>query len=108
MALGQSAAKAVQGILGSQQDLELDPRTLGRLRTSIRKEIAGIMGEIDKLVEAISTGKDLQVQSQDWQRVIHNKPSITPGQNAQEVSDFLRTERSHWSERELLATGSRK
>jgi type I restriction-modification system DNA methylase subunit len=108
VALGQSAAKAVQGILGSQQDLELDPRTLGRLRTSIRKEIAGIMGEIDALVEAISTGKDLQAQSQDWQRVIHKKPSITPGQNAQEVSDFLRTERSHWSERELLATGGRK
>ena len=108
VALGQSAAKAVQGILGSQQDLELDPRTLGRLRTKIRKEIAGIMGEIDTLVEAISTGKDLQAQSQDWQRVIHNKPSITPGQNAQEVSDFLRTERSHWSERELLATGGRQ
>ena len=108
VALGQNAAKAVQGILGSQQDMELDPRTLGRLRTRIRKEIAGIMGEIDTLVEAISTGKDLQAQSQDWQRVIHNKPSTTPGQNAQEVSDFLRTERSHWSERELLATGGRK
>ena len=108
VALGQSAAKAVQVILGSKQDLELDPRTLGRLRTSIRKEIAGIMSEIDTLVEAISTGKDLLAQSQDWQRVIHNQPLITPGQNAQEVSDFLRTERSHWSERELLATGTRR
>ncbi len=108
VALGQSAAKVVQGILGSQQDLELDPRTLGRLRTSIRKEIAGIMGEIDALVEAISTGKDLQAQSQDWRRVIHSKSSGAPGQDAQEVSDFLRTERSHWSERELLAAGGRK
>jgi hypothetical protein len=108
VALGQSAAKAVQGILGSQQGLELDPRTLGRLRTSIRKEIADIMGEIDALVEAISTGKDLQAQSQDWRRVIHSKSSGAPGQDAQEVSDFLRTERSHWSERELLAAGGRK
>lgn len=108
VALGQSAAKAVLGILGSQQDLELDPRTLGRLRTSIRREIAGIMGEIDTLVEAISTGKDLQAQSQDWQRVIHNPSSGTPGQDALEVSDFLRTERGHWSERELVAIGGSK
>lgn len=104
VALGQTAAQAVQKILGSQQDLELDPRTLGRLRSSIRKEIAGIMAQIDTLVEAISTGKDLIAQSQDWQRVIAKKVSVK-GQSAKDVSDFLRTERSHWSERELLATG---
>lgn len=105
VAAGQRAAKAVQAVLGSQQDLELDPRTLGRLRTSIRKEIAGIMAEIDALVEAISTGKDLMAQSRDWQRMIQSKAAV-PGQSAQEVSDFLRQERSHWSERELLASGS--
>jgi len=55
VALGQEAAAAVQGILGSSQDLELDPRTLGRLRSSIRRELKPLMEQIDALVESIST-----------------------------------------------------
>lgn len=58
VALGQEAAQQVQKILGTEQDLELDPRTLGRLRSSIRKTLAPLMAQIDTLVEAISTGKD--------------------------------------------------
>jgi hypothetical protein len=59
VALGREAALQVQDILGMPQDLELDPRTLGRLRTRIRSELATLMAKIDALVEAISTGKDL-------------------------------------------------
>ena len=66
------------------------------------------MGEIDALVEAISTGRDLESLSEDWQRVIHGSRPLSGAQSAQELSDFLRTERSHWTERELLASGGRK
>ena len=103
VALGRRAALAVQGILGSQQDLELDPRTLGRLRSSIRRELASVMGEIDALVEAISTGRDLKEQSEDWARLTHESGATIKGQDSSELSDFLRAERSRWSEREWLA-----
>ena len=56
--LSQQAAQQVQSILGNAQDLVLDPRTLGRLRSSIRKELAPVMAQIDRLVEAISSAKD--------------------------------------------------
>ena len=56
--MGKQAVNAVQGILGAQQDLELDPRTLGRLRSSIRNELKELMDKIDILVQEISTGKD--------------------------------------------------
>jgi hypothetical protein len=104
--LAQQAAQQVQKILGTQQDLELDPRTLGRLRSSIRKELAPVMAQIDQLVEAISSGKDLQAQSQDWGRLTKQPGALTMGQSAQDLSDFLRSERSRWSERELLNGGS--
>jgi len=108
VALGRQAATAVQGILGAQQDLELDPRSLGRCRTSIRKELAGLMNEIDALVEAISTGRDFESLAADWQRVIHCSQPTSAGHNAEDLSEFLRTERNHWTERELLARGGRK
>lgn len=108
VALGRQAALAVQSFLGTQQDLELDPRTLGRLRTSVRKALATLMSEIDALVKAISTGQDLEILSADWQRVIHGSRPVSTGQSAQELSEFLRIERSHWTERELLASGGRK
>ncbi|MFN7882710.1 MAG: hypothetical protein ACK5PF_06820, partial [bacterium] len=106
--LGRQAARTVQDVLGSQQDLELDPRSLGRLRTRIRTELSTLMQQIDSLVEAISTGRDLEEQSADWQRVIHGKHKAAKGQKADELSEFLRSERSHWTERELLASGGRK
>ncbi len=105
-ALGQQAAQQVQKILGTAQDLELDPRTLGRLRSSIRKEIAPLMAQIDQLVEAISTGKDLLALSDDWGRLTQQTGVLNKGQTAQELSDFLRSERSRWSERELMQGGS--
>ena len=108
VALGQQAAKQVQLILGSHQDLELDPRTLGRLRISIRKELAGLMAQIDVLVEAISTGKDVLAQSEDWNRLTHTSSAAVKGQSPEELSEFLRSERSRWTERELLSGGSGK
>lgn len=108
VALGQQAAQQVQKILGSQQDLELDPRTLGRLRTSIRRELASVMGQIDFLVEAVSTGRDQQEQSEDWIRLTHRSGPTGKGQSADELSEFLRAERNRWTERELLSGGNRK
>ena len=98
--LSQQAAQQVQSILGTAQDLELDPRTLGRLRASIRKELAPVMAQIDHLVEAISTGKDLQSVADDWGRLNQRPGALAQGQDAQELSDFLRHERAQWSERE--------
>jgi N-6 DNA Methylase len=106
--LGQQAAKQVQHILGTQQDLELDPRTLGRLRTNIRKELASVMGEIDVLVEAISQGRDVQEQSEDWGRLTQKLGAPVQGQSAEELSEFLRAERNRWTERELLSGESSK
>ncbi|MDO9203003.1 MAG: hypothetical protein Q7U58_17005, partial [Hydrogenophaga sp.] len=106
-ALGKQVAQAVQSILGSQQDLELDPRSLGRLRTRIRSELAPQFKEMDALVEAISTGRDAQARGQTWERVLHGAPPDLIAQPSTSVSAFLRNERTHWSEREMLASGSR-
>ena len=106
-ALGAKIAQAVQSILGLQQDLELDPRSLGRLRTRIRNELAPAFQEMDALVEAISTGRDLQASGQTWERLLHGTPSDVAAQPSAALSAFLRGERAHWSERELLASGLR-
>jgi hypothetical protein len=106
--MGHRAAQAVQGILGAKQNLELDPRTLGRLRSSIRRELGGLMSQIDALVESISTGRDLQAQSEDWSRLTHKPSPVGQGQSADELSEFLRAERNRWTERELLSGGNDK
>lgn len=101
IALGQRAAQAVQGILGTQQDLELDPRTLGRLRSSIRREIAPLMDEIDALVESISTGNDL-LELEAYKAELLSRPRpVVVGLPAQDISDFLRAEREAWEHRDI-------
>lgn len=107
VALGRSAAQAVQGILGVQQDLELDPRTLGRLRSSIRCEIAGVMGQIDALVEAISTGRDITKREADWERLLTTERPLLAGADSVELSAFLRSERESWSERDRPLPGGK-
>ena len=107
VALGRSAALAVQGILGSQQDLELDPRTLGRLRSSIRRELATVMGQIDALVEAISTGRDITELEAGWDRTLNSERPLLAGADSLELSEFLRSERESWSERDIPAPGSK-
>ncbi len=98
--LGRNIAQAVQGILGTQQELELDPRTLGRLRSSIRREIKHLMDQIDALVESISTGQDLVAQAGYFDELVTRpRPDLT-GSSAQEISDFLHTERDAWSHRD--------
>ena len=105
--VGRRAAKAVQGILGTQQDLELDPRTLGRLRSSIRREIAGLMGEIDALVEAISTGRDLLGITVSWDQLLRIDRPVLEGADSTELSTFLRSEREGWSHRDLPGDGGK-
>ena len=107
VALGRSAAQAVQKILGVQQDLELDPRTLGRLRSSIRREIAGVMGQIDALVEAISTGQDISEGDADWERMLTTERPLLAGADSVELSAFLRSERESWSERDKPLPGGK-
>ena len=87
-------------LLGTQQDLELDPRALGRLRTRIRAELAPLMGQMDELVEAISTGKDLVDSQKSWQQLLRNDRPTLPGADSTELSTFLRAERQTWSHRE--------
>ena len=100
-ALGQRAARAVQGILGSQQDLELNPRSLGRLRTRIRTELAVLMGEIDALVESISTGRDLEQIAAGWDHLLRSDRPVLAGADSTELSAFLRSEREAWSHRDI-------
>lgn len=97
---GNLAAQAVQNLLGTQQDLELDPRSLGRLRTRIRAELAPLMGQIDELVEAISTGKDLVDSQKSWQQLLRKDRPTLPGADSTELSTFLRAERQTWRHRE--------
>jgi len=102
VAVGREAAQAVQGLLGSSQDLELDPRTLGRLRSSIRRELKPLMDQIDVLVESISTGQDLLAIQASWDRLLDpNRPTF-PGADSQELSAFLRSEREGWSHRDFV------
>lgn len=105
--LGRLAAKTVQGILGTQQDLELDPRALGRLRSSIRRELSELMGQIDALVEAISTGRDLPDITASWDQLLRTDRPLLAGADSAELSIFLRTEREGWSQRELPGSGSK-
>ena len=105
-ALGKQMASSVQSILGSQQDLELDPRALGRLRSRIRTELDAQFKAMDALVEAISTGRDLQAQGETWTRVLQGGAPGLATQPAESVSAFLRDERAHWNEPAMLASGA--
>jgi hypothetical protein len=102
IALGRAAAQAVQGILGSSQDLELDPRTLGRLRASIRRELKPLMDQIDTLVESISTGQDLLAIQASWDDLLRTDRPTLAGADSAELSAFLRSEREGWSHRDFV------
>jgi len=102
VALGREAASAVQGILGSNQDLELDPRTLGRLRSSIRRELKPLMDPIDTLVESISTGQDLLAIQASWDDLLRTDRPTLPGADSAELSAFLRSEREAWGHRDFV------
>ena len=105
--LGKQAANSVQLILGGQQDLELDPGSLGRLRSRIRLELAPVFAEIDTLVEAISTGRDLAEVADGWNRMLGSEAPGFAGADSSELSDFLRHERATWSERDLATRGGK-
>ena len=107
VALGRQAARDVQNLLGMQQDLELDPRALGRLRTRVRNELADLFRDIDSLVEVISTGRDWRALQATWDSLLTAAPAAITRQPASDLSAQLRSERDQWSERDLLALGLR-
>jgi len=75
---------------------------LGRLRSSIRRELKPLMDQIDALVESISTGQDLLAIEASWDRLLDpNRPTF-PGADSQELSAFLRSEREGWSHRDFV------
>jgi hypothetical protein len=103
-ALGKQMASSVQSILGSQQDLELDPRALGRLRSRIRTELDAQFKAMDALVEAIShRGATSRRRGETWTRVLQGGAPGLATQPAESVSAFLRDERAHWNEPAMLA-----
>jgi type I restriction-modification system DNA methylase subunit len=99
--LGREAATQALRVVGPQRDMELSTRDLGQLRLRVRREIATVLAEIDRLVQAISTGQDLRWMRDDWQRMIDAPPGSSNTQDPVELSDFLRAEREAWAHREL-------
>ena len=77
------------------------------MRTSIRKEIAGLMAQIDLLVETISTGRDLGGSDASWEQLLRTDNPVLEGADSSELSAFLRSEREGWSLRDLPAGGSK-
>lgn len=101
VALGRDAAKLALRAVGPQRDMELGTRDLGQLRLHVRREIATVLTEIDRLVKAISTGEDLRRMREDWQRLTDAPPTSSNTQDPAELSSALRAERDAWAHREL-------
>jgi hypothetical protein len=100
-ALGRDAAALALQVVGPQQDMELGARDLGQLRLRVRRELAPLLAEIDRLVAAISTGQDLRWIADDWQRLVEAPGTPSNVQDADALSEILRDERNAWEHREL-------
>ena len=61
------------------------------------------MGQIDTLVEAISTGRDVTELEAGWDRMLNVERPLLAGADSAELSAFLRSERESWSERDIPA-----
>ena len=59
------------------------------------------MGQIDTLVEAISTGRDLLELAAGWDSLLSASRPLLTGADSTAVNAFLRSERELWSERGL-------
>jgi hypothetical protein len=55
--LGLQCADRVRKFTNQDRELDLNPRTLGRVRTKIRELLGDELDEIDVLVEKLSSGK---------------------------------------------------
>jgi hypothetical protein len=77
------------------------------LRSSIRHELAGVMGQIDALVESISTGRDLRELDANWDQLLRTDRPVLAGADSAELSAFLRSEREGWRKREVSGDGSK-
>ena len=98
-ALARQVAQQAIALVGAQEQLELGSHALGQLRLRLRAELALPMAEIDRLVEAISSGQDLKWVDDDWQRLLSAPAGATNTEDAKTVSEFLRSERDAWSAR---------
>ena len=65
------------------------------------------MGQIDALVEAISTGQDISEGDADWERMLTTERPLLAGADSVELSAFLRSERESWSERDKPLPGGK-
>lgn len=97
--LARDSADRAAVVVGPQLDLELSTHALGALRSQIRRELAPLFAEIDKLVEAISGGHDLRSIKDDWQRLLTAPAGAANQQEAATLSELLRDERAAWSQR---------
>ena len=101
VSLGRLAASQVQALLGPTQDLELDPRTLGRERLRVRAAIAPLMSEINALVKAISTGTEALPAPplpDSWQQLLAHPGAAGAAADDEALSRFLRDERAAWAD----------
>ena len=65
------------------------------------------MGQIDTLVEAISTGRDITELEAGWERTLNTERPLLAAADSAELSAFLRSERESWSERDIPAPDSK-
>ncbi|WP_279482218.1 N-6 DNA methylase [Aureimonas sp. SK2] len=56
--LGRACAAIAERVVKSEDDTDLQPRALGRIRSRIRREMADEMDMVDRLVERLSRGQD--------------------------------------------------
>jgi hypothetical protein len=55
--LGKRCAESARRLLGGADELDLDARTLGRVRARLREQMFDDLAEIDVIVEQLSSGK---------------------------------------------------
>lgn len=55
--LGTECSARVEKVLGTSDDLEMDARALGRMRSKVREYLDDQLTEIDVIVEQLSTGR---------------------------------------------------
>ena len=98
--LGRQAAAQALAAVGPQQDMQLATHALGQLRLQVRRDLGPLLAEIDRLVEAISTGQDLRWLQDDNHRLIEMQPGPANTQDPAALSTLLRDERQGWSHRD--------
>ena len=105
-ALGRQAAAQSLRVVGLQDEMQLSTHALGQLRLQVRRDLGPLLAEIDRLVEAISTGQDLRWLRDDTQRLINLPATPSNQHDPAELSALLRAERQAWAHRDLPKPGN--